>query len=152
MDLSFDAAEHIAFPHDRLSGNSRTNVIDRWIYVFTAASLIAIVFWGFIPDSFAKIAAIDAGRRAPFPPNITRARGPHGQLPFSAAYADGPGGNRQAQLAYAAWHCGNVFWPRPLSYQVSFLPRQCITLPGMQPKVLRQRKNKKLQTRAICCR
>jgi hypothetical protein len=52
---------------DRLSGASRTNVIDRWIYVFTAASFIAIVLAGFVPDSLAKLGAIHAGQRAPFP-------------------------------------------------------------------------------------
>ena len=52
---------------DRLSGASRSNVIDRWIYVFTAASFIAIVLAGFVPDSFAKLAAIHAGQRPPFP-------------------------------------------------------------------------------------
>jgi len=52
---------------DRLSGASRSNVIDRWIYVFTAASFIAIVLAGFIPDSLAKVAAIHAGQRPPFP-------------------------------------------------------------------------------------
>jgi hypothetical protein len=41
--------------------------IDRWIYVFTAASFIAITLTGFIPDSAAKIAAVQAGQRAPFP-------------------------------------------------------------------------------------
>jgi hypothetical protein len=52
---------------DRLSGASRSNVIDRWIYVFTAASFIAIVLAGFVPDSFAKLGAIHAGQRPPFP-------------------------------------------------------------------------------------
>ena len=52
---------------DRLSGASRSNVIDRWIYVFTAVSFIAIVLAGFVPDSFSKLAAIHAGQRPPFP-------------------------------------------------------------------------------------
>jgi hypothetical protein len=56
-----------AFARDRLSGTSRTNVIDRWIYVFTAASFLAIVLAGFVPDSVAKVAAIHAGQRPPFP-------------------------------------------------------------------------------------
>ena len=55
------------FARDRLSGASRPNLIDRWIYVFTAASLIAVVLAGFIPDSIAKVAAMHAGQRAPFP-------------------------------------------------------------------------------------
>jgi hypothetical protein len=45
----------------------RTAFIDRWIYVFTAASFIVIVFLGFIPDSLGKMAAVEAGQRPPFP-------------------------------------------------------------------------------------
>ena len=56
-----------ALAHDHLSGASRTNVIDRWIYVFTAASFLAIVLAGFVPDSMEKVAAIHAGQRPPFP-------------------------------------------------------------------------------------
>ena len=52
---------------DLLSGTPRAHVIDRWIYVFTAASFIAIVLAGFIPDSMAKLAAVEAGERPPFP-------------------------------------------------------------------------------------
>jgi len=52
---------------DRLSGTPRAHAIDRWIYVFTAASFIAIVLAGFIPSSLAKIAAVQAGERPPFP-------------------------------------------------------------------------------------
>lgn len=52
---------------DRLSGTERAGFIDRWIYVFTAASFIVITLTGFIPDSFMKIALIRAGGRAPFP-------------------------------------------------------------------------------------
>jgi len=67
MAVAFDAPEKIAFPQDRLSGTSRSTFLDRWIYVFTAASFIAIVLTGFVPDSFAKIAAIRAGAFPPFP-------------------------------------------------------------------------------------
>ena len=52
---------------DHLSGTPRAHAIDRWIYVFTAASFIAIVLAGFIPSSLAKIAAVQAGERPPFP-------------------------------------------------------------------------------------
>lgn len=52
---------------DHLSGTPRAGFIDRWIYVFTAASFIAIVLAGFIPDSLMKIAAVQAGERPPFP-------------------------------------------------------------------------------------
>lgn len=53
---------------DVLSGTPRAHSIDRWIYVFTAASFIVIVLAGFIPSSLAKIAAVEAGERGPFPP------------------------------------------------------------------------------------
>jgi len=52
---------------DRLSGTPRAHGIDRWIYVFTAASFIVIVLAGFIPSSMSKIAAVQAGERPPFP-------------------------------------------------------------------------------------
>jgi hypothetical protein len=52
---------------DRLSGTPRAGAVDRWIYVFTAASFIVIALGGFIPDSLQKIAAVQAGQRPPFP-------------------------------------------------------------------------------------
>lgn len=52
---------------DHLSGTPRAGFIDRWIFVFTAASFIAIVLAGFIPDSMMKIAAVQAAERPPFP-------------------------------------------------------------------------------------
>ena len=52
---------------DQLSGTPRAHAIDRWIYVFTAVSFIAIVLAGFIPDSLMKVAAVQAGQRPPFP-------------------------------------------------------------------------------------
>jgi len=67
MAVAFDASEQTAFPQDRLSGTSRATLMDRWIYVFTAASFITIVLAGFVPDSFAKIAGIRAGALPPFP-------------------------------------------------------------------------------------
>jgi hypothetical protein len=51
----------------RRSESVLTNAIDRWIYVFMAAFFIAITLTGFVPDSFAKLAAIQAGERPPFP-------------------------------------------------------------------------------------
>lgn len=54
-------------PPDILSGTPRAHAIDRWIYVFTAASFVVITLTGFIPDSLAKIAAVEAGDRLPFP-------------------------------------------------------------------------------------
>jgi len=52
---------------DVLSGTPRAHAIDRWIYVFTAASFIVVTLAGFIPDSLGKIAAVQAGERPPFP-------------------------------------------------------------------------------------
>jgi hypothetical protein len=49
------------------SGSAFVRAVDRWIYVFMAASFIVYTLVGFIPDSLAKIAAVDAGERAPFP-------------------------------------------------------------------------------------
>ena len=53
--------------HDLLLGTPRAHALDRWIFVFMAAWFIAIVLAGFIPDSLAKIAAVEAGQRPPFP-------------------------------------------------------------------------------------
>lgn len=52
---------------DALSGTPRAGFIDRWIYVFMTAGFIVITMLGFIPDSIAKIAAVNAGERPPFP-------------------------------------------------------------------------------------
>lgn len=52
---------------DHLSGTPRAHHIDRWIYVFTAASFVAIVLAGFVPSSIEKAAAVEAGARPPFP-------------------------------------------------------------------------------------
>lgn len=61
----------IESPSQAVSQDYKTSrlvkAIDRWIYVFTAASLIAVVFAGFLPDSVTKIAAVHAGKRPPFP-------------------------------------------------------------------------------------
>ena len=62
----------VAIPHANRAGyrhseSTLTNAIDRWIYVFMAAFFIAITLTGFIPDSLAKIAAVEAGQRPPFP-------------------------------------------------------------------------------------
>jgi len=52
---------------DVLSGTPRAHSVDRWIYVLTAASFTVIILAGFIPSSLGKIAAVQAGERAPFP-------------------------------------------------------------------------------------
>ncbi|MCJ8156498.1 hypothetical protein [Sphingomonas sp. LaA6.9] len=43
------------------------DLIDRWIYVFTAALFLGAVLAGFVPASIGKIEAVRAGMRAPFP-------------------------------------------------------------------------------------
>jgi uncharacterized membrane protein YozB (DUF420 family) len=53
---------------DRLSGTPRAGFIDRWIYVFTAATILLVVLTGFIPDSIRIIGAVRAGQRPPLPP------------------------------------------------------------------------------------
>jgi hypothetical protein len=67
MTVAIDVSTELPTSKDLLSGASRAHAIDRWIYVFTAVFLIATVLAGFIPDSIAKIAAVDAGKRPPFP-------------------------------------------------------------------------------------
>ena len=49
------------------SADAFARAIDRWIYVFMAASFIAYTLLGFIPDSLEKVAAVAAGQRPPFP-------------------------------------------------------------------------------------
>ncbi|NKI36370.1 hypothetical protein HFP89_14460 [Wenzhouxiangella sp. XN79A] len=44
-----------------------TRFVDRWIFVLMAVWFIAITLVGFIPTSLEKIAAVEAGMRAPFP-------------------------------------------------------------------------------------
>jgi len=39
---------------------------DRWIYVFMSALFVTTALTGFIPDSFLRVAAIEAGKRPPF--------------------------------------------------------------------------------------
>lgn len=45
-----------------------SGAVDRWIFVFMAGLFIVTTLVGFVPDSLAKIAAVEAGHRAPFPP------------------------------------------------------------------------------------
>ena len=52
---------------DLLSGTPRAHAIDRWIYVFTAASFVVITLVGFIPDAIMKVGMVQAGQRPPFP-------------------------------------------------------------------------------------
>lgn len=63
------AATHVDIDRgiDLLSGTPRAGVIDRWIYVFTAANFVIITLIGFIPDSLGKIEAVQAGDRPAFP-------------------------------------------------------------------------------------
>jgi hypothetical protein len=55
-------------PQDQLSGTPRAGFIDRWIYVFTAASMVVAVLTGFIPDSIQLLADARSGARPPLPP------------------------------------------------------------------------------------
>jgi len=52
---------------DRLSGTPRAGLIDRWIYVFTAAVIIAVVLVGFVPDSVKLVASVQSGEHPPLP-------------------------------------------------------------------------------------
>lgn len=64
------AAQRLSFNErrpDLLSGTPRAHAIDRWIYVFTAASFVLIILAGFIPDSVGKIHAVLTGQRPSFP-------------------------------------------------------------------------------------
>lgn len=49
------------------SGGGLTRTIDRWIYVFMAASFVIYALAGFIPASLDKMAMVEAGQRPPFP-------------------------------------------------------------------------------------
>lgn len=49
------------------TGSPLVRVIDRWIFFFVAALMFAVALAGFVPKSLEKIAAIEAGTRAPFP-------------------------------------------------------------------------------------
>ena len=62
----------VVAPHASQAGYRRSesiliNAIDRWIYVFMAMFFIVITLTGFVPDSLAKMAAVEAGERPPFP-------------------------------------------------------------------------------------
>jgi hypothetical protein len=54
-------------PRPRPTGGA-VEFIDRWIWVFTVALMIATVLAGFVPDSIMKVGLIEAGKRPPFPP------------------------------------------------------------------------------------
>jgi hypothetical protein len=66
MSTATQALASAAPRNDLLSG-ARAGLVDRWIYVFTAASFVALVLAGFIPDSVDKVAAVQAGKRSAFP-------------------------------------------------------------------------------------
>jgi hypothetical protein len=53
-------------PPPRVGGGA-VEFIDRWIWVFTAALMVAAVLAGFVPDSMAKLGLVEAGKRPPFP-------------------------------------------------------------------------------------
>jgi len=49
------------------SGSPLARAIDRWIYVYMAASFVVITLVGFIPDSVGMITAVQTGARGPLP-------------------------------------------------------------------------------------
>lgn len=53
---------------NQAGSDPRALFIDRWIFAFMAGMFIALSLLGFIPDSLAKVAAVAAGKRPPFPP------------------------------------------------------------------------------------
>jgi hypothetical protein len=53
-------------PPPRASGGT-IEFIDRWVWVFTVALMIATVLAGFVPDSIMKVGLVEAGKRPPFP-------------------------------------------------------------------------------------
>ncbi|MFZ9394869.1 MAG: hypothetical protein ACO25F_02265 [Erythrobacter sp.] len=55
-------------PASDSGGPSLSGIIDRWIYVMMVVFLIAVILIGFVPDSFTRMAAIQAGERPPFLP------------------------------------------------------------------------------------
>lgn len=63
-----NTAATLAAPSTRVpSDSSFVRAVDHWIYVFMAASFIVYTLTGFVPDSLAKIAAVEAGQRPSFP-------------------------------------------------------------------------------------
>jgi len=53
--------------HSSSATGSLSQAIDHWIYVFMAAFFVVVTLTGFVPDSIAKVAAINADQRPPFP-------------------------------------------------------------------------------------
>lgn len=52
----------------RSSGGPAAAAVDRWIFVFTAATFVVVTLTGFIPDSLQMIANVKSGARPPLPP------------------------------------------------------------------------------------
>lgn len=48
--------------------SSLASAVNRWMFVCMAAGFVLLTLVGFVPDSLAKIAAVQAGQRPPFPP------------------------------------------------------------------------------------
>jgi len=55
-----------ALPHQSSAPDRIGAIADRWIYVFMAGLFVTTALTGFIPDSFLRLAAIEAGERPPF--------------------------------------------------------------------------------------
>lgn len=61
------AGQPIGLEAKRRSGQGAIGFVDRWIFVIMAIVLIVVTLIGFIPDSLTKIAAVEVGKRPPFP-------------------------------------------------------------------------------------
>ena len=66
MTISVNASN--VSPAARALSHGATMRGDRWIFVLMASLFLVTTLTGFIPDSLAKIAAVHAGARPPFPP------------------------------------------------------------------------------------
>jgi hypothetical protein len=62
------ASEFVVEQAEADSAQTITSFIDRWIWTFMAGLFLVTVLVGFVPDSFTKIAAVQAGQRPGFPP------------------------------------------------------------------------------------
>lgn len=59
--------ETLAAARPGSGSKSAPALIDKWIYVGTAILLLAIILFGFVPDSLEKLEAVRSGERPPFP-------------------------------------------------------------------------------------
>lgn len=62
-----DIIQHPPATPPRPSAGSLAAMVDRWMYVFMAAFLVAVTLAGFVPDSLDRIARVQAGMLPQFP-------------------------------------------------------------------------------------